>query len=183
MWARVGSTVRVYSCSHKGDKTCGLLCVQIWKNFWRSFYKKSKKTYWNSQRSPETPPLPAPPLFRPVNSSTRSGATARSANTCKNTTELEGRPYLERSERNCRRKEMRFFRRKQTLPRFCIPVLPLLLLPPVPDTANPSPAIPCRCSGETQWKLMGLPIPEWFDPTQTRDGDGMLSWVVSGPVR
>ena len=23
---------------------------------------------------------------------------------------------------------------------------------------------------------MGLPIPEWFDPTQTRDGDGMLSY-------
>ena len=22
---------------------------------------------------------------------------------------------------------------------------------------------------------MGLPIPEWFDPTQTRDGDGMLA--------
>ena len=24
-------------------------------------------------------------------------------------------------------------------------------------------------------KTMGLPIPEWFDPTQTRRGDGMLS--------
>ncbi len=24
-------------------------------------------------------------------------------------------------------------------------------------------------------QLMGLPIPEWFDPTQTRRGDGMLS--------
>ena len=23
--------------------------------------------------------------------------------------------------------------------------------------------------------LMGLPIPEWFDSTQIRDGDGMLS--------
>ena len=22
---------------------------------------------------------------------------------------------------------------------------------------------------------MGLPIPEWFDPTRTRDGDGMLA--------
>ena len=28
---------------------------------------------------------------------------------------------------------------------------------------------------------MGLPIPEWFDPTQTRDGDGSYL-MISGPV-
>ena len=32
-------------------------------------------------------------------------------------------------------------------------------------------------------QLMGLPIPEWFDPTQTRDGDGRRRTVISCPVR
>ena len=36
--------------------------------------------------------------------------------------------------------------------------------------------------GRAQLRTMGLPIPEWFEPTQTRDGEGKRR-VLSGAVR